>query len=160
MHVSGTGVGPVFTDASFISNSAQVGGAASAVGSGNTKGSTDVLSPNPTAFNHCSFIGNRATTGGAVDSAAGQDAYFNSIFLDNGATAGGALRLAGTASVENCSFMENFSDDGEGAAVSNIGIIYSMENAYFSGNLYDCEAGMFLDFIVSHGVRSFARSYS
>lgn len=160
VHVSGTGVGPVFTDASFISNSAQVGGAASAVGSGNTKGASDVLSPNPTTFNYCKFIENRATTGGAVDSAAGQDAYSNSMFLDNAATAGGALRLAGTASVQNCVFMENFSDDGEGAAVSNIGIIYSMANVAFSGNLYHCDPGMFLGFTVSHGVRSFARPCS
>ncbi|CAN0581352.1 unnamed protein product, partial [Ectocarpus sp. 12 AP-2014] len=97
-------IGPTFSDVSFISNFAQVGGAASVFGSGNERG---ILSPIvPTKFNRCRFIDNMATaSGGAVDSAAGQDNVTNSIFKGNSAEVGGALRLAGTAFVENCSFV-------------------------------------------------------
>lgn len=151
--VSSTGFGPTFWDVNFVSNSAQVGGAVSTIGSGNEKDATNIVAQNPTKFDRCRFIDNEATaTGGAIDSAAGQDAYFSSIFERNRAGTGGALRLAGTSSVENCSFVENISDDGEGAAVSNIGSISSMANVFFGGNAFDCEPGMFLDFNVRFAV--------
>ncbi len=49
------------------------------------------------------------------------------------------------AFVENCSFVENISDDRGGAAVSTIGSM-SMVNISFSGNVFDCEPGMFLNY--------------
>lgn len=147
--VSGAGVGPVFSDISFVSNSAQVGGAVSTIGSGKLKGFADVESPNPTTFDRCRFINNRATaTGGAIESASGHDSIVNSVFEGNKAGAGGALRLAGTASVEGCSFVDNASDGG-GAAVSNIGSLSRMANISFSGNVFYCQPDMFLDFDVS-----------
>ncbi|CAM9262049.1 unnamed protein product, partial [Hapterophycus canaliculatus] len=148
--VSGTGVGPKFHEVSFVSNSAQVGGAVSSVGSGNMKGFADVESVNPTTFYGCEFIDNRATTtGGAVDSAAGQDDLVGCFFEGNKAEGGGALRLAGIAHVENCSFVENTSGTGEGPAVSNIGSIVRMTNASFRDNGFDCEPNTFLNFSVS-----------
>ncbi|CAM9207691.1 unnamed protein product [Laminaria digitata] len=148
--VSGTGVGPMFSDALAVSNSAQVGGAVSTVGSGNLKEGADVVPPNPTTFNRCRFIDNRAAaTGGAIESAAGQDAFVSSVFENNQAGTGGALRLSGTASLDSCSFVENVSDDGGGAAVSNIGYVSKMENIIFRGNVFACDPGMFLDFNAS-----------
>lgn len=144
--VSATGVGPVFTAVSFISNSAQVGGAFSIFGSGNSMNGEDGTQA-PTTFNRCRFIGNRAAaTGGAIESAAGKDAFVSSTFSGNFAGTGGALRLAGTASIDNCSFEDNISDDGEGAAVSNIGYIPSITDISFSGNVFHCQEGMFLNF--------------
>ena len=148
--LSGTGLGPTFSNVRFSSNSAQVGGAVSVVGSGNTKDAVDVEVSNPTTFDGCLFDGNTASaTGGAIESAAGQDTYVRSVFEGNKAGTGGALRLAGAASVENCSFVDNVSDDGEGAAVSNIGFISGMTDVFFSGNAFDCAPGTFLDFNVS-----------
>eukprot|EP00903_Cladosiphon_okamuranus_P013950 g12974.t1 len=146
--VSGTGVGPTFSNLSFVSNSAQAGGAVSMMASGNLKDITDIAPPSPTIFDRCRFIDNTATaTGGAVESASGHDAFVGSVFQGNMAgTSGGALRLAGTASVGNCSFEENISNDGGGAALSNIGVISKMENASFRGNVFACPPGMFLGF--------------
>ena len=154
--VSGTGVGPAFPGVMFVSNFAEVGGAVSAVGSGNLKGAADFLPPNPTTFERCIFMNNRAAaTGGAIESAAGQDAFNSSVFEGNKAGTGGALRLAGTASMESCRFVENLSDDGGGAAVSNIGSMWKVENLSFSGNVFDCEPGMFLSYSeVRVGVRA------
>lgn len=150
LFLSSTGFGPTFPGVSFVSNSAQVGGAVSAVGSGTTKDTIDVEASNPTTFDGCQFLDNMATaTGGAVESAAGQDAYLGTLFEGNRAGTGGALRLAGTSSVDNCSFVENVSGDGGGAAMSNIGFISKMSNVSFSGNVFDCEPGTFLDFNVS-----------
>ncbi|CAM9601541.1 unnamed protein product, partial [Ectocarpus fasciculatus] len=143
--VSSAGTGLVFPTTSFVSNSAQIGGAVATFGSGGSKGVEDIQPPNPTTFDRCRFVGNRATaTGGAIDTAAGYDFFVDTTFEDNAAGTGGALRLAGTASIINCSFVENYSNDGGGAAVSNIGIVSSAENISFSGNGFDCPTGMFL----------------
>ena len=145
--ISGTGVGPVFTNVSFVSNSAEVGGAVSVVGSGNLRESFAVLVPNPTTFARCEFIANTAgATGGAVNSASGQDSFIGSVFEGNKAREGGAMRLAGTTAMVNCTFVENVSDDGGGAAVSNIGYISRIQNVAFTGNVFDCEPRMFLDY--------------
>eukprot|EP00752_Nemacystus_decipiens_P007571 g6764.t1 len=144
--VSGAGTGPAFFGASFVSNSAQVGGAVSAFVSGNSKSVNEAEPPDPTTFDRCFFVGNRAATGGAIDSAAGYDSIFDSTFENNEAWTGGALRLAGTASIDGCSFVENFSGDGGGAVISNIGTISRMSNLSFSGNGFNCPAGMFLDY--------------
>eukprot|EP00903_Cladosiphon_okamuranus_P013951 g12975.t1 len=126
----------------------EAGGAVSMMASGNLKDITDIVPPSPTIFDRCRFIDNTATaTGGAVESASGHDAFVGSVFQGNMAgTSGGALRLAGTASVDNCSFEENVSNDGGGAALSNIGVISKMENASFRGNVFACPPGMFLGF--------------
>lgn len=155
--VSGTGIGPVFTNVSFLSNSAQVGGAIAIVGSGSLKGAADVVPPNPTTFERCRFIDNTAAaTGGAIDSASGQDTFISSVFEGNKAREGGALRLAGTSSMDNCTFVDNISDDGGGAAVSNIGAILKIRKISFTGNVFACELGMYLDFnVVSAGVLAF-----
>lgn len=148
--LSGTGLGPTFSKVSFVSNSAQVGGAVSTVGSGNTKDDVVVEGSNPTTFDGCVFKDNTAVaTGGAIESAAGLDTYIRTLFQRNQAGTGGALRLAGAASVDNCSFVENVSDDGEGAAVSNIGFISGMADVFFSGNAFDCQEDTFLEFNVS-----------
>ncbi|CAN0170750.1 unnamed protein product, partial [Ectocarpus sp. 4 AP-2014] len=146
VYVSETAAGPTFSDVSFDSNSAQVGGAVSAIGSGNVKGGgADQLLP--TTFSRCRFTDNRATaTGGAVDSASGQDLFEDTVFRGNQAVTGGALRLAGTASLENCSFVDNVSDEGEGAAVSNVGVISEISNTNFSGNVFNCAPDTFLNY--------------
>lgn len=143
--VSGAGFGPTFTDANFVMNSAQVGGAASLSGSGSAKDTDSYMPLHPTTFHRCRFCGNEAsTTGGAIESAAGDDDILHSVFESNTAPVGGALRLAGTTGVYNCSFAENLAEDGEGAAVSNIGTIWWMENVSFIENAFVCPPGMYL----------------
>ncbi len=138
VYVSRTELSPTFTDVIFVSNSAEVGGAVSAVGSGYLSATT---------FERCHFIDNQATTaGGAIDSAAGVDALSSSVFEGNKAGTGGALRLGGTAYMDNCSFVENISDNGGGAAVSISGATLVMENISFSGNVFNCEPGMYLNY--------------
>ena len=154
--LSGAGTGPTFSSATFVANSAQVGGAVSAFGSGNSKSVSEAEPPDPTTFDRCRFVGNRATTGGAIDSAAGYDSIVDSTFEDNAAGTGGALRLAGTAAIDGCSFVENFSDDGGGAVVSNIGTIARMASISFSGNGFTCPAGMFLGYNTVSGILNIA----
>ncbi|CAM9650623.1 unnamed protein product [Scytosiphon promiscuus] len=147
MFLSGSAFGPCFTDVSFVMNSAQVGGAVSSSGSGNAKNTDDFTPPCPTTFDRCWFIDNRArATGGAIESAAGQDEIANSIFRGNAARVGGALRLAGTAAFHNCTLEKNSSEDGEGAAVSNIGVIRRMDSNYFAENAFVCPEGMYLEY--------------
>lgn len=147
VYISSAGFGPTFSGVSFESNFAQVGGAASVSGSGNTKDTNDVKPPNPTTFDSCRFIDNSAlAAGGAIETAAGHDEIVGSVFQGNTARVGGALRLAGTADLHNCSFVENVSEDGEGAAVSNIGVIWRMESLSFSGNVFECPRDTFLNF--------------
>lgn len=147
VYVSGSGLGPTFPRVGFVNNEAQIGGAASITGSGNTKDAVDATPPNPTTFDSCQFIENRAmAAGGAIESAAGHDAILNSLFQGNAARVGGALRLAGSAIVRNCSFVENLSDNDEGAAVSNIGVISRMEGNSFHRNIFSCPRDTFLNF--------------
>lgn len=145
--VSGAGFAPAFTDVSFVSNSAQVGGAVSVFGSGNARSAVDVQPPDPTTFERCHFVGNRAeATGGAVESAAGRDYFVDCVFEDNESRTGGALRLAGTAGIDNCSFVDNVSEDAGGAAVSNIGFVSKMANSSFRGKTFSCQPDLFLNF--------------
>lgn len=142
--MSGVTEGPTFAEVTFISNSAEIEGALSIFASGTEGGHDDCA----TTFSRCRFLGNRAaTTGGAINSVAGQDDIESSIFEDNSAGTGGAMRLAGAASVNNCSFVESTSNDGEGPAMPNIGYFSRMENNYFSSNGFDCPSSMFLDYI-------------
>lgn len=157
--VSGAGFGPEFTDVSFVSNSAQVGGAVSVFGSGKSRTVFDAQPNSPTTFERCHFVGNRAeATGGAVESAAGQDYFVDCVFEDNESRTGGALRLAGTTYVENCSFVDNVSEDAGGAAVSNIGFISNITRSSFRGNSFSCRPGLFLNFSTVSGVTSYHRA--
>ena len=140
--LSGPDVGPIFSDVSLISNSAAIGGAISAFSTGNKESGGY-----STKFNRCRFVGNRATAiGGAINSVAGKDEFDSCVFEDNSAGTGGALRLAGEATVHNCSFVENTSNDGEGAAVSNIGYLSKIDHVSFSGNSFDCPSSMYLHY--------------
>lgn len=149
---SGIGVGPSFTNVRFVANSAQVGGAVSAFGFGTLNESADVVPPFPTIFKGCVIVDNTAAaTGGAVESAAGQDSFISSVFEGNKAREGGAMRLAGTSSMEKYTFVENVSEDGGGAALSNIGSTLKTENVLFAENVFACRPGTFRDYnTVSH----------
>lgn len=145
--LSGLAFGPCFADVSFIMNFAQIGGAVSLTGSGNAKNTDDFTPPCPTTFDRCQFIDNTATAaGGAIESAAGHDEIVNSIFRGNSARVGGALRLASTTAFHNCSLEENSSKDGEGSAVSNIGVIWRMERNYFAENAFVCPEGKYMEY--------------
>ena len=147
--ISGSSVGPVVRSTTFIGNTAQVGGGVYVSGSG-TASSGDI--PHPTTFQGCSFVYNIAdTSGGAVNSALGQDAFFNSSFIGNRAKVGGALQLAGSASIDYCSFKDNVSGVGGGPAVSNIGSISGVSNSSFVRNILSCDQGTFLTFSQVHG---------
>ncbi len=147
VYVANSGLGPTFSRVNFVGNEAQIGGAASISGSGNAKDTNDPTPTSPTTFDRCRFVDNQATAaGGAVESAAGHDAFLNSLFQGNAARVGGALRLAGSAIVRNCSFVENLSDDGEGSALSNIGVISRVEGISFHRNIFGCPRDTFLNF--------------
>lgn len=143
--VSGSGIGPEFHNINFMSNSAQTGGAVYATGSdGAKKSADDPQAPNATRIDGCRFVGNRASaTGGAIESAAGDDAIINTLFERNMAGVRGALRLAGTAYLQNCSFLENVSDLDGGPAVSNIGCLSNSSDNIFAGNVFNCASATF-----------------
>lgn len=147
--VSGAGIGPVFRGVRFISNSAEIGGAVYTTGTGTTrtKDERGNPKPNPSTSDRCEYISNTATaTGGAVESGAGLDLFNNTLFKGNRAGVGGALRLAGMASLDNCFFIENTSDNEQGPAVSNIGSISSLSDTTFVHNVFACEPGMYLEY--------------
>ena len=146
--ISGTGIGTVFENVSFIENTAQIGGGVRVTASGTTitvdKDKKQMA--NPTTFDRCIFVGNVAFgTGGAVDSASGQDIYVNTVFKGNIAMMGGALRLAGKVSIDNCSFTDNVSELGGGPAVSNLGFISNVIASNFHDNVFSCMPQTFLD---------------
>ena len=148
--IEDTGIGTVFDKVSFIENTAQIGGGVRVTASGTTMTvNTDKKQvANPTTFDRCTFTGNLAFgTGGAVDSASGQDVFTNTLFKGNVAKIGGALRLAGKASVDNCSFNDNVSETGGGPAISNVGFISEVTNSTFHHNAFNCEPMTFLDFV-------------
>ena len=151
--VAATGIGPVFRNVTFIENSAEIGGGVLASGSGTVE-TVDINTTQqveyPTTFDGCTFIGNVAfATGGAVDSASGKDAFIGTVFKGNYAPLGGALRLAGTASVDNCSFIDNISQPGGGPAVFNAATMSNQTDIYFNGNVFFCDNQTFLEFKVS-----------
>lgn len=158
MFLSNAFIGPRFTFVTFASNSADVGGAVSVSSSGTSQ---NIIGNKayPTTFDRCQFIGNQAAlTGGAVSSTSGVDTFDDSVFEENVAGTGGALRLTGSASVNNCSFVNNTSDEGQGAAVSSIGVFAArVSNTIFSGNKFNCPRGTFVDeesLLVSNGTVS------
>ena len=150
--VAATEIGPVFKNVIFIENSAEIGGGvlASASGTAVTIDIDNSQVENPTTFDGCTFVGNVAvTSGGAVDSASGKDAFIGTVFEGNSASLGGALRIAGQASIDNCSFIDNVSQPGGGPAVFNVGTMSNETDVYFNGNVFSCERQMFLNFEVS-----------
>ena len=56
------------------------------------------------------------------------------------------MRLAGKAGVDNCSFVDNRSDEGDGPAIANVGVISVIKGSSFTGNVFFCEPGKYLDF--------------
>ena len=132
----------------FVSNFAGTGGGAYITGTGNDEISTAGITPtSATKFDGCQFVNNRATgTGGAIESVAGQDYISNTTFVGNTASVGGAMRLAGKAGVDNCSFVDNRSDEGDGPAIANVGVISVIKGSSFTGNVFFCEPGKYLDF--------------
>lgn len=149
LFITGVGIGLEVEGVRFVSNAAQVGGAAAVTSSGNEwtkEGNGNALQENPTTFRGCTFTDNIAdATGGAIYSAAGVDYMVDTVFYGNVAGVGGAMRLAGTSTLENCSFVDNSSEEDGGPAVSNIGSM-NVTNCLFKYNVFDCEEGYYLDF--------------
>ena len=154
--VSSFGVGLTFPGVRFIDNFSGAGGAVYVTTSGNQDLEAFTVTPeSATKFDGCQFIGNRATaTGGALETVAGQDHISNSTFVGNTAGVGGALRLGGKTFMENCSFVDNSSDEGEGPAVDNVGLVGSMTGISFIGNVFNCQPGEYLELnAVRNGLR-------
>lgn len=147
--LSATGRGLTFNGTRFDSNSAQVGGGVYATGSGTMITRVgDRKRFHPTRFVDCIFVDNVASAiGGAINTASGRDEFLGTWFEHNSAVVGGALRLAGEASLENCSFVENISDEDGGPAVSSIGFISEASNVSFEENKFRCEAQHYFNFI-------------
>lgn len=147
--LSATGIGPTFNGTRFNSNSAQVGGGVFSTGTG-TAVTTTQNGDNtyyPTKFIGCTFVDNVAdATGGAINTASGRDTFIDTSFVHNSAGVGGALRLAGEASLDNCSFVENISDEDGGPAVSNIGFISNVSFTSFRENKFVCNVQHFFTF--------------
>ena len=143
--MSSVGSGPVFVGSNFTANVSPRGGAVYSASSGTeTVGYDTTLS---VTYQECLFVDNRASsTGGAIESAAGYDEIAHTVFEGNTAGVGGALRLGGSAYLTNCTFVDNISDEDEGAAISNVGV---METSFarFSGNVFQCEPGTYVDLI-------------
>lgn len=87
-----------------------------------------------------------------MDTGIGLDAFEDTRFARNSARAGGALKLAGRASLVNCTFVENVSMENEGPAVHNVGAISTLSEGSFLDNVFECRPGRFLDFFEAHPV--------
>lgn len=127
---------------SFISNSAQIGGAVYLLASGTTVAN---LEEYPIVYNGTLFQGNTASTsGGAVESVAGKDVFLYTRFVNNTARLGGALRLAGTSDLIVCDSVANGASTA-GPAVANAGAMQQVSNVSFVDNILLCSEGTFLD---------------
>ena len=134
---NGNGESPVFvfTNVTFENNESGNGGGIDSFGK-------------KMVFEDCRFVLNKASSlGGAMNSVGGTDTFVRTVFYGNSGGTGGALRLAGTTSIDDCHFVENISDEGEGTAISNIGVVNIRGNNTFSGNTYNCENSMYLDYM-------------
>ncbi|CAN0337700.1 unnamed protein product, partial [Ectocarpus sp. 12 AP-2014] len=129
----------------FTSNSSPRGGAVYSVSSGiatDNAGAEPVFFP--IVYDDCLFTDNWASaSGGAIESLAGYDVALNTAFERNTAGVGGALRLGGAAALTNCTFVDNISDEDEGPAISNLGVL-QVDESRFAGNSFWCEAGTYL----------------
>lgn len=86
------------------------------------------------------FVGNFAVEGReAIEIAVGRARVETSEFVRNIASVGGAVIIVCTAELVNSTFSDNESVEGEGSAISNVGIILEMAGLSFSANrfLYD-----------------------
>ena len=142
--------GPRLIGASFSENSAISGGAVYFSGVGSHQSSyydDDEASVYASEFIDCRFDRNSATsTGGAIHSAAGVNIVKYTIFTGNLADEGGALYSSGELSLLNSSFIDNTSGEGEGAAISNSGVLLDMVALLFTGNTHHCSQDTFRDF--------------
>ena len=142
--------GPRLIGASFSENSAISGGAVYFSGVGSYQSSyydDGEASVDASEFIDCRFDRNSATsTGGAIYSAAGVNIVKYTIFTGNSADEGGALYSSGELSLLNSSFIDNASGEGEGAAISNSGVLSDMVALLFTGNTYHCSQDTFRDF--------------
>lgn len=151
MVIVDAGIGPQFTGVRFVSNAAQIRSDRwwVFITGGGTSGTEDEYSVkhlNTTTLNRCQFIGNDTTAnGGAVDSALGPDAFSSTWFEGNSARVGGALRVAGIASLVNCTSVENTSDEDGRPTVSNMGHIAVFDEISFVGDVFECESRTFLN---------------
>ena len=146
LYMSTVVVGPKFVMANFTSNTASQGGVVYSASSGT---SVESGIPYPTTYERCNIFENRASSsGGAIESVAGIDWIVNTTFTGNLAGVGGALRLGGNTELDGCTFIDNVSDENEGAAISNVGTLELDGNrTRFSGNVFWCEVGTFVDMI-------------
>lgn len=135
----------VFHRTRFTANSSPRGGAVYSVSSGiKTDNAGAQPAFFPIVYEDCLFTGNWASaSGGAIESLVGYDQAFRTVFERNTAGVGGALRLGGAASLTNCTFVDNISDEDEFAAISNLGVLQVYESR-FSGNSFWCEDGTYL----------------
>ena len=149
VHVADVGTGPQLIGVKFNSNSAEFGGGMYVTDSGtdhDAKKFTEGTNPEQrTKFDRCEFFNNIALSGGgAVSSIFGQDYFVSSTFQGNTARFGGALSLSAIdSSLFNCTFVENSSEEDEGPAVSNRGLISSFSNSSFFTNTFVCANGKF-----------------
>ena len=144
-------IGPRLTGASFSENSAKSGGAVYFSGVGSYYQSLYYDDEEPpvyaSEFIDCRFDRNSATsTGGAIHSAAGVNIVKYTIFTGNSADDGGALYSSGKLSLLNSSFIDSASGEGEGAAISNSGVLSDMVALLFTGNAHHCSQDTFRDF--------------
>ena len=145
--MSGVGTGPIFSKASFVSNKSPLGGAVYSSSSGTTRKSLTSSLVLQVSYDRCSFVNNTgSTSGGAVESVAGTDIFYGSVFAGNFAPIGGGLRLGGSATIIYCGFFDNKSGEDGGVAVSNLGV-FAISESQFSGNVFSCDSGKYLDSI-------------
>ena len=130
-----TGSQTALSGVAFKKNFAQVGGAVYTSESQST-----------VTIDECSFVDNGASFSGGAMENAGRVSCSNTSFVGNEAAIGGALRLTGLTSLDSCEFVENLSQEGGGAAVSNIGIMSRFSNITFQENIYTCDPGSYLKF--------------
>lgn len=143
--LSGLAIGPRFQGVTFISNTADVGGAVSVVSSGTALGEDTLIGRTlfSTTFDRCRFLHNQALSdGGAVHTHFGSCAVEGSYFNGNTATRGGAVYLASSASLQNCTFIENRSGEQGGHALcSPAGFNPEMSDISFVDNVLRCYPG-------------------
>lgn len=151
VYQSGIAHGLTWTGVSFVSNSAQIGGAVYSLASGTLVVGDGRSSEFPTTYVGVTFQDNSAVgSGGAVESAAGRDIFQGTLFEGNSAGLGGAVRLAGFADLIDCDFLGNNVTEA-GPAVANVGIIRDVVNTSFAEHALLCDSGEFLNYTEVRG---------
>ena len=142
-----TGSQTALSGVAFKKNFAQVGGAVYTSESQST-----------VTIDECRFVGNAASFSGGAMENAGRVSCTKTFFGGNEAAIGGALRLTGFTSLDNIDFVENISEDGEGAAISNIGIMSTFSNISFVVSSYTCNPGSYLAYVSCEGQPGYSGS--